>query len=115
MLAGAIFSTANSLYQLARDYKNFAFSAFSHVSKEPFVAWYHADVNIAISRKAKHCYKLYASVTASGTNLMKVSMDEKLNLVVTLKTIIDKAGHIIGNTNLYYSPITGCGWKSDYI
>lgn len=38
VLAGAISSTANSLYQLVRDYKDFTSNTFSHVSKKPFVA-----------------------------------------------------------------------------
>ena len=115
VLAGAISSTANSLYQLVRDYKDFTSNTFSHVSKKPFVAWYYADANVAISHEVKHCYKLYASVAASGINLMKASMDEKLNLVMTLKTTIDKARYIIDNANLYCFLITDCGWKPDYI
>ena len=115
VLAGAISSTANSLYQLVRDYKDFTAHTFSHVSKKPFVAWYYADANVAISREVKHCYKLYAFVAASGINLMKASMDEKLNLVMTLKTTIDKARYIIDNANLYCFLITDCGWKPDYI
>ena len=80
VLAGAISSTANALYQLVKEYKDFTSNTFVHVSKKPFVAWYYADANLAISREVKHCYKLYASVAASGINLMKASMDEKLNL-----------------------------------
>ena len=111
VLAGAISSTANALYQLVKEYNN----TFGHVSKKPFVAWYYADANLAISREVKHCYKLYASVAASGINLMKASMDEKLNLVMTLKTTIDRARYIIDNANLYCYLITDCGWKPDYI
>ena len=95
VLAGAISSTANSLYQLVKEYKDFTGNTFKHVSKKPFVGWYYADANVAISREISHCYKLYASVAASGINLMKASMDEKLNLVMTLKTSIDRARYII--------------------
>ena len=115
VLAGAISSTANALYQLVKEYKDFTSNTFGHVSKKPFVAWYYADANLAISREVKHCYKLYASVAASGINLMKASMDEKLNLVMTLKTTIDRARYIIDNANLYCYLITDCGWKPDYI
>ncbi len=76
VLAGASSSTANSLYQPVRTAR-LIFNMFSHVSKKPFVAWYYADANVAIAREVKHCYKLYASVAASGINLMKASMDEK--------------------------------------
>ena len=68
------------------------------------MAWYYADANVAISREVKHCYNLYAVVAASGINLMKATMDEKLDLVLSLKTSIDRARHIID-----------CGWKPDYI
>lgn len=115
VLAGAISSTANSLYQLVRDYKDFTGNTFKHVSGKPFVAWYYADANVAIAREIKHCYKLYAAVAASGINLMKASMDEKLNLVLTLKTTIDRARGIIDNANLYCYLVTNCGWKPDYI
>ena len=115
VLAGAISSTANSLYQLVGDYKNFTTHTFKYVSDKPFVAWYYADANVAIAREIKHCYKLYATVAASGINLMKASMDEKLNLVLTLKTTIDRAHGIIDNANLYCYLVTDCGWKPDYI
>lgn len=115
VLAGAISSTANSLYQLVRDYKDFTSHTFKYVSDKPFVAWYYTDANVAIAREIKHCYKLYATVAVSGINLMKASMDEKLNLVLTLKTTIDKARAIIDNANLYCYLVTNCGWKPDYI
>ena len=115
VLAGAISSTTNSLYMLVKEYKDFTSNTFKHVSGKPFVAWYYADANVAISREVKHCYNLYASVAASGINLMKASMDEKLDLVLTLKTSIDRARHIIDNANLYCFLVTDCGWKPDYI
>lgn len=115
VLAGAISSTANSLYLLVRDYKDFTGNTFKHVSAKPFVGWYYADANVAIAREIKHCYKLYATVAASGINLMKASMDEKLNLVLALKSTIDKARAIIDNANLYCYLVTNCGWKPDYI
>lgn len=115
VLAGAISSTSTSLYKLVREYKDFTTNTFSHVTKKPFVAWYYTDANLAISREVKHCYKLYASVAASGINLMKASMDEKLDLVLKLKESIDRARYIIDNANLYCFLITDCGWKPDYI
>lgn len=113
VLVGAISSTANSLYVLVKEYKDF--TSNKHVSGKPFVAWYYADANVAISREVKHCYNLYAAVAASGINLMKASMDEKLDLVFSLKTSIDRARHIIDNANLYCFLVTDCGWKPDYI
>ena len=115
VLAGAISSTANSLYLLAKKYADFTENTYQTVLKKPFVAWYYTEANVAIAREIKHCYTLYAAVAASGINVMKASMDEKLNLVMTLKTSIDRARYIIDNANLYCYMITECGWKPDYI
>lgn len=115
VLAGAISSTASSMYQLSKEYKDFTVNTFKHVKEKPFVAWYYTEANVAISREIKHCYNLYAAVAASGINLMKASMDEKLNLVMTLKNSIDRARYIIDNANLYCYLVTECGWKPDYI
>ena len=115
VLAGAISSTANSLYMLTKEYKDFTVNTYKYVSKKPFVAWYYTDANVAIAREIKHAQRLYVSMAASGINLMKASMDEKLNLVMSLKNTIDNARRIIDNANLYCYLVTDCGWKPDYI
>lgn len=115
VLAGAISSTANSLYLLTKEYADFTGKTYNKVLKKPFVAWYFTEANVTVAREIKHCYTLYASVAASGINVMKASMDEKLNLVMTLKTSIDRARYIIDHANLYCYMITECGWKPDYI
>lgn len=54
-------------------------------------------------------------MAASGINLMKASMDEKMNLVMSLKDTIENARRIIDNANLWCYLMTNCGWKPDYI
>ena len=115
VLAAVISSTASSLYLLTKEYKDFTANTYKYVSKKPFVAWYYAEANVAIAREIKHAQKLYATVAASGINLMKASMDEKLNLVMSLKDTIENARRIIDNANLYCYLVTDCGWKPDYI
>ena len=115
VLAAVISSTASSLYLLTKEYKDFTANTYKYVSKKPFVAWYYAEANVAIAREIKHAQKLYATVAASGINLMKASMDEKLNLVMSLKDTRENARRIIDNANLYCYLVTDCGWKPDYI
>lgn len=115
VLAAAISSTATGLYSLTKEYKDFTVNTYNTVLKKPFVLWYYTEANMAISREIKHCQKLYASMAAAGLNVMKASMDEKLNLVMTLKTSIDRARAIIDNANLYCYMMTEGGWKPDYI
>lgn len=115
ILAAALSGTATSLYTLGEEYKDFTVSTAQHITKKPFVAWYYTEANLAIAREVKHCKALYASIAAQGLNVMKASMDEKLNLIMTLRTSIDRARAIIYNANLYCYLITDCGWKPDYI
>lgn len=115
VLAAAISSTASSLYLLTKEYKDFTVNTYRHVSEKPFVAWYYTEANVTIAREIKHARKLYATVAASGINFMKASMDEKLNLVMSLKDTIENARRIIDNANLYCYLVTDCGWKPDYI
>ncbi len=115
VLAAAISSTASSLYLLTKEYKDFTANTYKYVSKKPFVAWYYTEANVAIAREIKHAQKLYVTLAASGINLMKASMDEKLNLVMSLKDTIENARRIIDNANLYCYLVTDCGWKPDYI
>lgn len=115
VLAAAISGTATGLYSLTQEYKDFTVNTYNTVLEKPFVAWYYTEANMAISREIKHCQKLYASLAASGLNVMKASMAEKLDLIMTLKTSIDRARAIIDNANLYCYLMTEGGWKPDYI
>ena len=115
VLAGAISGTANSLYLLTKEYADYTTKTFKFVSKKPFVLWYYTEAQVAIAREVKHAQKLYATVAASGINLMKASMDQKLDLIMSLKDCIERARYIINNANLYCYLVTDCGWKPDYI
>lgn len=115
VLVGAISSTATSLYMLIQEYSEFGGNTIKHVAKKPFVAWYFADANIAIGREIKHAQKLYATVGASGLNLMRGTMDQKLSLVMTLRATIERARGIINSASLYCYLIVNCDWKPDYI
>lgn len=115
ILASSLSTTANSLYKLTMEYKDFSTNTFRYVSKKPFVAWYYVNANTAIAREIKHCTQLYGIVAASGMNVWRASMDEKLNLIFTLKNSIDRARNIIYNANLYCYLIVNTSWRPDYI
>lgn len=115
VLASAISGTSISLYKLINEYSDFTTHTFRNVQKKPFVAWYYADANVAIAREVNHIRKLYLSMAASGINLMKASMDEKLDLIFTLKNSIEKVRSLVYKANLYCFLVADCNWKPDYI
>ena len=123
LLAACLGSTANSMYKLIhnsmykliQEYSEFAQLSARYTTKKPMVAWYFAEANLACSREIKNIKALYVTMTASGLNVMKASMDEKLNLVNTLKTSIDTMRGIIDSAYCWASVVAIGGFHYDYI
>ena len=115
LLAACLSSTANSMYRLIQEYSEFARLSAKYTTKKPMVAWYFAEANLACSREIKNIKALYLTMTASGLNVMKASMDEKLNLVNSLKTSIDTMRGIIDSAYCWASVVAIGGFHYDYI
>lgn len=115
LLAACLGSTANSMYKLIQEYSEFAQLSAKYTTKKPMVAWYFAEANLACSREIKNIKALYVTMTASGLNVMKASMDEKLNLVNSLKTSIDTMRGIIDSAYCWASVVAIGGFHYDYI
>ena len=115
VLAGAISSTANSLYRLINDYYDFTAETMSVVKNKPMVGWYYTEAVFACDREIKGIKKMYATMTAAGLNVMKASMDEKLAMVQELKTRIDTMRGIIDRAALWCSAVAIGGFGHDYI
>ena len=115
VLAGAISSTANSLYRLINDYADFTTNMVETVKKKPMVGWYYTEAMFACDREIKGIKLMYATMTAAGMNVMKASMDEKLEMVFELKTRIDKMRGIIDSAALWCSAVAIGDFGHDYI
>ena len=115
VLAAAIGSTANSLYRLIKDYADFTSNTMETFKDKPMVGWYYSEAMFACNREIKAIKKMYTTMSAAGLNVMKASMDEKLELVFELKTRIDTMRGIIDNASLWCSVVTTGGFKYDYI
>ena len=115
VLAGAVGTTANSLYQLIDDYKDFTKMSLKTFDKKPIVGWYYSEAVLACSREINGIKKMYATMTAAGLNVMKASMDEKLEMIMELKTRIDAMRGIIDSAMLWCSAVAIGGFSHDYI
>ena len=115
LLAASLSYTASSMYKLIQEYSEFAQLSVQYSTKKPMVAWYFAEVNLACSREIKNIKALYLTMTANGLNVMKASMDEKLNLVNSIKTSIDTMRGIIDSAYCWASIVAVGGFHYDYI
>ena len=115
LLAASLSYTVSSMYKLIQEYSEFAQLSVQYSTKKPMVAWYFAEANLACSREIKNIKALYLTMTASGLNVMKASMDEKLNLVNSIKTSIDTMRGIIDSAYCWASIVAVGGFHYDYI
>ncbi|SEA03074.1 hypothetical protein SAMN05216462_0371 [Xylanibacter ruminicola] len=115
LLAASLSYTASSMYKLIQEYSEFAQLSVQYSTKKPMVAWYFTEANLACSREIKNIKALYLTMTASGLNVMKASMDEKLNLVNSIKTSIDTMRGIIDSAYCWASIVAVGGFHYDYI
>ena len=115
LLAASLSYTASSMYKLIQEYSEFAQLSVQYSTKKPIVAWYLAEANLDCAREIKNIKALYLTMTASGLNVMKASMDEKLNLVNSIKTSIDTMRGIIDSAYCWASIVAVGGFHYDYI
>ena len=115
ILGTALATTGTDLYKLIRDYSNFTINTGKYVLKKPQIAWYYTEANFACSREIKNIKRMYITLSASGVNIMKASMDEKLQLVYTLHGYISNMQGIIDSANLWCSIVAMGGFHYDYI
>lgn len=115
VLGSALAMTSTDLYKLIRDYSTFTKNTGKYVFKKPQVAWYYTEANYACAREISNIKKMYITISASGINLMKASMDEKLLLINTLHGYINNMRGIIDSANLWCSIVVMGGFHYDYI
>lgn len=115
ILGTALASTGTDLYALIRDYSNFTKNTVKYTFKKPAVAWYYTEANFACNREIKNIKKMYLTLSASGVNVMKASMDEKIMLINTLHAYISNMRGIIDSANLWCSIVAMGGFHYDYI
>ena len=76
ILGTALASTGTDLYRLIDTYAMFTKNTAKYAFKKPAVAWYYTEANFACAREIKNIKQMYATLTASGLNVMRASMDE---------------------------------------
>lgn len=115
IFASSLSSASLSLYKLIDDYSEFTRRTAASVADNPGVAWYFANAQVSINREIKHIKRLLIKMTSQGFNLIKATMDERLNMVFTIQSGIEAIRGIIHNAALYCSLVSGGYWQPDYL
>ncbi len=115
LLATTLASTSTSLYKLIEEYTEFTSSTVSTLTSKPMVGWYYTEAMFACNREVKNLKSLYTTIAASGINVMRASMDEKMDMLFKVKTSIDNMRGIISNAYTWCSIVAVGGFSHDYI
>ena len=115
ILASALAATGTNLYKLIRDYTQFTAATTQSAFRKPMVAWYYTEACYACAREVRLIQQQYLTLSASGLNVLKASMDEKLDLIYSLKASIDRMEGIISQAYTWCSIVTVGGFHYDYI
>ena len=115
LFAAALSGTANSLYKLINEYSRFTQSTAETAFSKPMVAWYYAEASLACARELKNIRQMYLTLSATGLNVMKASMDEKMTLIYALRSYIDNMLRIIDQAYVWCSIVAVGGFHHDYI
>lgn len=115
VLAGAIGSTSNSLYKLIDEYIDLTEAASKTIFKKPMCTWYYTEATLALAKEVKDLKSLIATMTASGLNVMRSSMDDKLDLIFHIKSKIDSMRSLVSRTYWWCSVAATGGFKVYYI
>lgn len=115
ILAASLAGTGTDLYKLIDTYSKFTADATKTMFKKPMIAWYYAEANYACSREIKNIKKMYITISASGINVMKASMDEKLDMINELRMYIQNMQGIIDQAYAWCSVVAIGGFHYDYI
>lgn len=115
LLASAIIGTGTDLYKLIDSYSRFTSSTTRTMFHKPMVAWYYTEAMYACSREVKNIKKMYLRLTAAGVNVMKATMDEKMDMVFELRSYIQDMQQIIDDAYAWCSIVVTGGFHYDHI
>lgn len=115
IFAASLGELAADVVRLTKDYKDFNENTYKYVLKKPFIMWYYKGVTEELIREVKYCKNSIVQLTLSGTDLLRLSMSDKMKLIYDLKGSITRARGAIARANLFCSVIVNGSWKPDYI
>lgn len=114
MLATSVSSTALELYKTIDDYSDYTAFITKYIAKKPFTAFYFAESNVAISKEIKRCKRNIEIFIASGVNIWRASMDDKLSMLFSIKSSIETIRGLIGRGRMFCELMVFGDWQPNY-
>lgn len=115
ILAAAISKTTLDVGNATKEYVQFTQLTAKNILRKPQIAWYFAEANYNVSQRVSLLKKSIALLVASETNILKASLDERIDMVYNIQEQVAMIRGIISQALFWSRCVSIGGFKYDYI
>lgn len=115
VLAAAMSKTTLDVGSTVKEYIQFTKLMGKNLLRKPQVAWYFAEANYNVSKRVSLLKKSVALLVASETNILKASMDERMEIIFNIQEQVAIIRGIINQALFWSRCVAIGGFKYDYI
>lgn len=115
VLSAAISKTTLDVGSTLKEYIQFTKLMGKNIFRKPQVAWYFAEANYNVSKRVSLLKKSVALLVASETNILKASLDERMEIIFNIQEQVAIIRGIINQALFWSRCVAIGGFKYDYI
>lgn len=115
ILAAAISKTTLDVGNATKEYMQFTQLTTKNIFRKPQIAWYFAEANYNVSQRVSLLKKSVALLVASETNILKASLNERIDMVYNIQEQVAVIRGIISQALFWSRCVNIGGFKYDYI
>lgn len=115
ILAAAISKTTLDVGNATKEYMQFTQLTAKNIFRKPQIAWYFAEANYNVSQRVSLLKKSVALLVASETNILKASLNERIDMVYNIQEQVAVIRGIISQALFWSRCVNIGGFKYDYI
>lgn len=94
-LASAVTNTIVELKDFIKEYYDFSKNTYESIDDNAFVLAYYTECCNNLSEQVKDAVRIYKKFAASGLNLIKATMKERMAYIYSLQAIISRCRSVI--------------------
>lgn len=114
-LAATISHVTLESYNAVKDYATYTKLVAKYVKQKPQLAWYFYECNVNINRQISIMKKSIVTMLAADTNLLKASMQQRLDMALEIQSNISQIRSIISGALWWGKCVAIGGFEYDYI
>ena len=115
ILAAAMSKTTLDVGNVTKEYIQFTKLMSNNLFRKPQIAWYFAETNYNVAKRISLLKKSIALLVASETNILKASLDERIEVIYNTQEQIAVIRSLINQALFWSKCVSLGGFRYDYI